>query len=183
MSLQKIMKSEKDQIDLDEIGGGELSVETELSGEELQVRSKGAMTGGEVKAKVTVRAKGSGFEMDVKMEGEVKMTCDRCMGELTEAVNYEGVSRIVKGDEVRDEDENGVIVVAENDARIDIKEILYSDVELSLPLRHVHKPGECDAAMIAELSRYEGGGGQDETSGKQEMDPRWASLAKLTNKQ
>ncbi len=118
--------------------------------------------------------------LNCSFKGNVETVCDRC------AVNYpypvEGQQRIIikLGDEPSDDED--LVVLPRGEHEFNIAQHIYEYIALSLPLRIVpcEELGDtsiCDKATLARL---------DELSIAEEpteIDPRWAKLNELKNKQ
>lgn len=86
------------------------------------------------------------------VEGTVSTVCDRCNDPLD--VPVKGNYRIIYkfGNEVSD-DEN-LIVLPEETYELDVVPQLYELISVSLPIRVLHAPGECNEEMIALLNQH-----------------------------
>lgn len=110
---------------------------------------------------VLVRAKraGSFIELDFEIEGEVVVTCDRCLEEYLQPVSYEG-SLFVKFSALIHEDEGDVIYVDPNEGELNLAQYIYESICLSLPYQKVHPADEegnstCNQEMLERLEAIE----------------------------
>lgn len=111
---------------------------------------------------------------DIIYDGKVNVDCDVCLDQLD--VEVSGDSRIIG--KYSDEDvwgEEDVIYIPSKDHKVDLSEIFYQFIHLSLPAKTVHEEGKCDPVMLEKLKEYNGG----EVSSKEESDPRWNTLKDL----
>ena len=97
---------------------------------------------------VRVEKSGRYIGVDCDVRGELKVECDRCLDELDMPVDV-GIRLSVKyGSEESSEDpqpgEREVIFVPETDVELDLSQIIYDYVCLSLPMQRTHAPGECN---------------------------------------
>ena len=72
-----------------------------------------------------------------------------------------------------------VIVVDENQGILSLPWIIYETIVLAIPIKHVHAPGKCNAAMtekLEELSATRSGDEEASISDDNAIDPRWAAL-------
>ena len=117
-------------------------------------------------------------------KGEVKTTCDRCLGEMSVPVEGEEHLCVKFSDTESSEDEN-VVYLPENAYQIDLAQWMYEYVAVSMPMQHVHPEGECDPEMLKFIA-YEADEreGDDEVRelGEGESDPRWEALKQLLDK-
>ena len=72
------------------------------------------------------------------------------------------------------------VIVAEDEGILDVAWFIYEFIELNIPIRHVHAPGKCDSAMVKMLEEYSAA--RSGVDSEDSIDPRWAALAKLKNK-
>lgn len=105
-------------------------------------------------------------------EGEVKTTCDRCLGEMTVSVSGEEQLNVRFSDTETTDDEQ-VVVLPEDAHELDLTPWLYEYVAVRLPLQHAHPEGECDPEMVKYLVDEEHPHDDDY------VDPRWEALKEL----
>ena len=123
------------------------------------------------------------FALSFSIEGSVTIPCDLCLDDMEQPVKGQ-CSYIVKlGTESGVDDE--VIVVDENQGILSLPWIIYETIVLAIPIKHVHAPGKCNAAMtekLEELSATRSGDEEASISDDNAIDPRWAALGKLNIK-
>ena len=105
-------------------------------------------------------------------EGEVKTTCDRCLGEMTVSVSGEEQLNVRFSDTETTDDEQ-VVVLPEDAHELDLTPWMYEYVAVRLPLQHAHPDGECDPEMVKYLVDEEHPHDDDY------VDPRWEALKEL----
>lgn len=109
--------------------------------------------------------------------GEIKVLCDRCLGEMTMPVTGEEKLCVRFSDTEQSNDED-VAILPEGAFEIDLAQWMYEYVAVRIPIRHTHPEGECDPAMVGRLV--------DEDNASREegdiIDPRWEALKVLKNK-
>jgi len=81
-----------------------------------------------VKSNLTVQLK-------VILKGEISVICDKCLIPFQYPVEYEANLIVQKGDPKNSTDE--VILVEENDNKINLSQYLYESISLSLPMKIV----------------------------------------------
>lgn len=132
---------------------------------------------GDVEAEVVVRrTTDSLFELDFTVEGDVVVLCDRCLDEMTQAV--EGNGRLIARFGTEESDDDDLVVVDENSGVLNIAWYIYEIIALAIPIKHVHAPGKCNRAMMEMLSEHSAtrsSGGVEEKP----VDPRWSALQNL----
>lgn len=114
------------------------------------------------------------MEVKIGIEGTVKATCDRCLGEFDLPVKGEMDLYVKQAERDRGNDDD-YIVLAPDDDYLDLSSYLYETYMLNYPMRVVHKEGECEADMKEVLDRYI----VEEDNNR--TDPRWDELKKLIN--
>ena len=97
---------------------------------------------------VRIEKSGRYIGVDCDVRGEVKVECDRCLDELELPVDVEIMLSVKYGnEESSDEPQEGereVLFVPEDSAELDMRQIIYDYVCLSLPMQRVHEDGECN---------------------------------------
>ena len=104
------------------------------------------------------------------------MACDLCLDDMDQPIDSDNQLLVKLGQENSEDDE--LIVVDENEGILDTAWFIYEFIALAIPIRHVHAPGKCNAAMtetLKKLSATRSGNGD----GTQTMDPRWGKLREL----
>lgn len=107
---------------------------------------------GDVDAKLQVVATVDTFQLHLELQGNVDVTCDRCLDPVTEAVEAEDDVLVKLADE-DGEDETCVYLNAERPV-FDLGWLLYEEISVSLPIVCRHQPGECNPEMEALLQAH-----------------------------
>ena len=131
---------------------------------------------------------------DVKMEksermlvfhftfsGEVRTTCDRCLGEMPWPVEGEQ-TLYVKFSDTEQSDDEDVAILPESAYKIDLAQWMYEYVAIEMPIQCVHPDDEngeptCDPEMLKYLTEEQEESGHEES--ETTNDPRWDALKKL----
>ena len=106
---------------------------------------------------VSVIAEKSGryLGVDCEIDGTVKVECDRCMEDLVIPVSTDVLLSVKYGDEESSEDhqegEREILFVPEGDAELDLSQVIYDYVCLSVPMQRHHEEGECNPEAIKHL--------------------------------
>jgi uncharacterized protein len=108
------------------------------------------------------------------ISGSVQVVCDRCLDPFPLDINGKHQLFVKFGNESHEESED-VIVIPENETRINVGHYIYEYIILSIPVRQVHGDGsnqgaECDPEVIKRL---------EELKSSEKIDPRWEVLNKL----
>ena len=123
-------------------------------------------------ADVRVEKSGRYIGVDCDVRGEVKVECDRCLDELDMPVDVEIRLSVKYGSEESSEEpqpgEREVIFVPDTDAELDMSQIIYDYVCLSLPMQRMHRPGECNPEAMKYYGTPEG---SDASDGEEGVNP------------
>ncbi len=119
------------------------------------------------------------FVLNFDVSGSVGTDCDRC-GQPFELPIHGNYTLFVKVGDKREEDADNddVIWIAESESVLDVSEMIYEFVHLSIPIKRAHPldrngiPG-CDPEIIKLLGTH------DEVNN--EKDPRWDILNNLNS--
>ncbi len=134
---------------------------------------------GHLAVDLQIRKVAGAFELSFHTEGTVVVPCDLCLDDMDQPVSTDNQLIVKLGNEYSEEDE--LIVVDENEGILDTAWFIYEFIALAIPVRHVHAPGKCNAAMTETLERLSAAR-SSEDNGPQTIDPRWAKLRELNIK-
>ena len=127
---------------------------------------------------VRVEKSGRYIGVDCDVRGEITVECDRCLDELVMPIDVEIMLSVKYGNEESSEDphegEREVIFIPETDAEMDLSQIIYDYVCLSLPMQRVHEPGECNPEV---MKRY--AAPQEAEDSTEEVDTPFSALKDL----
>jgi len=107
---------------------------------------------GELDTTITVEGTGRLFNLNIHTEGTVHVPCDRCLADMELRIDTTDDLVVKFGTEYMDEGD--YVVVPEEEGTIDIAPLIYEFVALSMPIKRVHQPGECDPAMMEILNQH-----------------------------
>ncbi len=85
--------------------------------------------------------------VEVKINGEVIVACDRCLEDCPVEVDYSG-ELIVKFSNEIGEYDGEILWLSPAEGEVDLSQYIYESVVLSLPYQRVHAEGECNEEMI-----------------------------------
>lgn len=131
---------------------------------------------GEVDVVLTVRKASQFFELDFHTEGVVHVTCDLCLDDMEQPIASDDHVVARFGD--ANGEDGDVVVVDENEGMLDTAWLIYEFICLAIPIKHVHAPGKCNAAMTKLLNEHSAARSSEE-EGAGAVDPRWAALKQL----
>jgi len=131
------------------------------------------LSSGLVQVQLELEKRDTMLVLNFSIDGNLNVPCDLCMETVNASISAE--RRIVG--KFTDEEawhEDDIIHIPSSAFKIDVKDLLYEFISLSIPLKNVHAEGECDSKMIEKLdeySRYE--------KEEEKIDPRWDKLKNL----
>lgn len=134
---------------------------------------------GNVSVSVSLHKTENYFDMEIKVEGFVVVTCDRCLDDMEQSIKSDNRFIVKLGIENSEDDDT--ITVEENEGILDLSWVIYESIALSVPIKHVHAPGKCNTAMTEKLDELSATRSGDE-AGKDAIDPRWSKLSELKEK-
>lgn len=117
-----------------------------ISSADLRVSGKAAKTGASV-------------EVDLDIEGEVTLPCDRCLEDVVMDIDTKARLKVRYGaPSAEDDEEDGreVVWIPAGECELDLAQVIYDYVLLDLPLKCCHRDGECNPEVVRHLSEEEG---------------------------
>ncbi|HCQ30079.1 MAG TPA: hypothetical protein DIU39_07320 [Flavobacteriales bacterium] len=112
------------------------------------------------------------LELEISAQGKMTFPCDRCLddNEIDVAVSKEKI--YVKFGEEEQELAEDLIILRNDDYKINIADTLYELIMVSLPMKKVHQNSDdCNSEVVEKINIEE--------QKNEETDPRWAALNKL----
>ncbi len=135
---------------------------------------------GDLGCTLTVRAAGAFHEFDFHIEGTVTVQCDRCLDDMELPVSADNRLVVKFGEEYSEDDE--LITVDEDNPVIDVSQFMYEFAVLSLPMKHAHDAGQCNADMLGYITACDDSGADPSAEEEDAVDPRWSKLSELLDK-
>ncbi|HIZ86749.1 MAG TPA: DUF177 domain-containing protein [Candidatus Coprenecus pullistercoris] len=92
--------------------------------------------------------------LNLSIVGNVIVKCDRCLADLTVPVDIKAPFSVMFSQYAEEDSGEGaedVILLDSGSADIDLSQIIYDYVNLSLPIKKVHPDGQCDPVMMEKL--------------------------------
>lgn len=141
---------------------------------------------GEINASLQVKRFSMMSEMDFQIKGVVHIPCDRCLDEMEQPI--ESTNRlVVKFGKEPAEESDDVVIITEEEGKINLAWYIYECIVLAIPLKHVHAPGQCNKKMELKLKKHTAGNSEEEETDMLEedvetpgrTDPRWDVLKQL----
>ncbi len=132
---------------------------------------------GKVNVDVILNRQSLMLDFLISIEGQVEVTCDRCLEGFDLPISYEG-SLYVKFGESRSDEGEEIIILTNDDSEINISQYIYESICLSLPIQRYHgmngTKSKCNKEMIKKLKSLLSNSPKKEES--EEVDPRWNKL-------
>lgn len=162
---------------------GEHEFDFQIGGEFFEHFENSLVEYGEANIKVTFEKRSSFLKLHIKLKGWVELMCDRCLDNYQQKIKNK-TELFVKFGEQEFEDGENVIWVLPEEHHINLAQIFYEYIMLSIPLRHLHpknKDGkrQCNKEMLKKLKNYMNTPAEEEKD--EQIDPRWEALKKLGN--
>ena len=113
----------------------------------------------DLQIRVLVEKSGRYIGVDCDIEGEVTVECDRCLEMLDMPIDTQVRLTVKFGDEQASElgqdADREVIFVKEDEAQLDMSQIVYDYTCLALPMQRTHGPGRCNPDAMKYYSMSE----------------------------
>ena len=185
-------------VDLDSVKDIPLNISYNLSESFFSLFEDTPVSKGNVHTIISIESCGlNEFFIKVKLDGNIKLPCDRCLGEMDQLVSISDTYKVRYGMDIRIGDE--FVSMSKDDpeydftldegvSTFDLSSLIYELLTLSIPIKHVHLEGECDPEMEKVLQEHlavlPGGNDEEVTEDSNEgddIDPRWNALKQILN--
>jgi len=135
---------------------------------------------GNVDARVVVTKRPDGITLNVNLEGELTVICDRCLDAFPFRIETGDVLYVKYGEQTGEVDDD-VVIISREENRIDLESYLYEYLVLALPVKRVHPDDQegkstCNRQMLEKLDEH------IIVEDTKETDPRWDELKKIMDK-
>lgn len=132
---------------------------------------------GDLVCTLTVDRRGDLFQLQFHTEGVVHVACDICLDDMEQPISTDEQLTARLGEEYAEDGD--FITVAEADGTLDISWLVYEQVWLAIPLRHVHASGLCNEDMLRILRQHTA---QPEAKSETRGENPWRPLMQLKEK-
>ena len=185
-------------VDLDSVKDIPLNISYNLSESFFSLFEDTPVSKGNVHTNISMESSGlNELFIKVKLDGNIKLPCDRCLGEMDQLVSISDTYKVRYGMDIRIGDE--FVSMSKDDpeydftldegvSTFDLSSLIYELLTLSIPIKHVHLEGECDPEMEKVLQEHlavlPGGNDEEVTEDSNEgddIDPRWNALKQILN--
>ncbi|GAF02057.1 YceD family protein [Saccharicrinis fermentans] len=134
---------------------------------------------GDFEVDVTMDKMSHMLQLDFDIAGKVQSICDNCLQEVSVPIEYTG-TMYVKFGAMYDEPNEEIIILPHEENELNIAQLIYEFIVVSMPLRSVHEDYEqCDPEMTAKLEEFSIEHHETNDNTEKAIDPRWAALKKL----
>jgi len=160
---------------------GKHEFDFEITKEFFECFAKSEIEEGNLEVKVILNKKPRLLELNIGIDGDVQVMCDRCLEIFDMPLKYRGDLYVKFGESYEEIDEK-VIVLKENAHQLNLSQFLYEYIHLSIPYRRVH-PGDengsstCNIDMLSQIQEH-----SFEEEKHEDIDPRWKGLIDLQKK-
>lgn len=132
---------------------------------------------GNITADVVIKKQSTLLSLVFNLKGSVELTCDRCLEKYNQPIK-QNAEIFVKFGEEQVDDGGDVLWLLPEEHQLNIAQLLYEYIVLSIPVKHVHpddKYGQstCNPEMLEQIKKYSGN--------VDLIDQRWDSLKGLIN--
>jgi uncharacterized protein len=157
---------------------GHYSFDFEIGKEFFEQFEESEVKEGSLVANIEMDKRSSHSDLTIRISGNVKICCDRCLEMFFHPVVCENRLLVKFGKTVEDIDPD-ILSLPVGEHELDLQQHIYEFILLALPIKRVHpndKDGKstCDPVMLKKLDELI----VDE---EPETDPRWDELKKLMN--
>lgn len=120
----------------------------------------------------------SHIDLEIKISGIVRISCDRCLEIFDQPVESENRLIIKFGNEPESSDPD-IITLPLDENELDLKQYIYEFIHLALPIQRFHPDdargnSTCNPVMLQKLKEH--------IVNKENLDdPRWKGLERLVN--
>jgi len=137
---------------------------------------------GSVTVQVKLEKRSTYLRLNFILKGEVELICDRCLDYYLQPIKS-SYPMLVKFSETETDDGDEVIYIHPGAHEVEVANLIYEFIVLSIPIRHVHPDGKkgeshCNPEMLHKLDEYKAPDLTDNTP----VDPRWNDLKKIIDK-
>lgn len=115
--------------------------------------------------------------LDFTLSGFIVKPCDRCLEDVNLAIDGENRIILKYGPSYKEEDDQ-IITIPETTHTFNVAELIYEFIQLAQPMQCLHPDDEngislCNQQMLDRMNS---------TDKEESIDPRWAALAQLKNR-
>lgn len=135
----------------------------------------------DIKVSVVFEKKNTMLELNFKHKGTIHVPCD-LTNEMFDFPIKGKLRVIVQFGEEYNDDNDELLILPHGEHEINVAQILYEMIALSIPLRKVHpgvKDGTLDSEALRKLNELRIEEVKEEDNTQENIDPRWDKLKQL----
>jgi len=137
---------------------------------------------GDLKVDVELDKQETMLILKIHIAGTIKLDCDKCLAEFDAVLDVEERQIVKFAEDDLESDDLEIIMLDRKESSIDISEILYELVTVSVPYIKICEQNgveglKCDQEMVDRLESLSNPSEQEENTTSD--DPRWDALKKL----
>ena len=102
--------------------------------------------GGNVDVHLEITHKNEVYDFAFEIDGDIEIACDRCLEPMTHIVEAD-YHIVVKYGMEYDDSSDEVLILPQEQMSLDISQMILDTILLTIPIRHIHQEGECNAEM------------------------------------
>lgn len=123
------------------------------------------------------------LDMRMQFKGELTLNCDRCLEPYPYKIDF-SQKVIYSYSEELEFDTDEVIMIQEHEPVLVLVKEFFDFINLQVPIRRVPDPEihVCDDEVLRMLGELPSDEGEEPEAEEEEIDPRWAALKKLSQK-
>jgi uncharacterized protein len=156
------------------------SFKYELNDEFFARYGKDLVSGGKFNADVVLEKHETFIEAEFKINGQVALICDRSLDPFDFPVTIDKKVVFKYGEEEMELSDE-IIIITRDTTSVDLGQLMYEYIVLEIPMRKLHprfqneeEDDENEEGKVIYTSSTD-----DNTSGEEQIDPRWEQLKKL----
>ena len=123
---------------------GEHTFDFEAGDDLFRLFENTEIKGGHCDVKVNLLRAARQLRLEISIRGSVVVECDRCLGDCSVPIDYEGELLVKFSDEVREYD-GDTLWLSPSEDFVDLTQYIYESIVLSLPYQRVHPDRERNA--------------------------------------
>ena len=136
----------------------------------------------DIKVNVVLEKKGTMLELNFKHKGTVHVPCD-LTNEMFDLPIKGKIRVVVQFGDAYNDDNDELLILPHGEHQIDISQIIYEMIALSIPLKRIHpgiKDGTLNTEGLRKLNELRVEEKKEENNKEEEnIDPRWDKLKQL----
>lgn len=144
------------EVDLASMTDGHYEYDFKIDKSFFEAMDNEEILGADVDALLDIDKRHGSYELRLHCDGELEVPCDRCLDPVKHPVDADYDVTVRYGEDY-DDSRDGVLILPESENRLNVSGMIYDTLLLTIPLRCVHAPGECNADMARALREHQSG--------------------------